>query len=643
MSASQFSIANVISALAGKDNGQSSGNANIGLLGRTESGASSSPLGQFSSLLDVVANINNESSKDYGTKEPKPVIVKNNVNYDDKNADNRQQDIRNSRLETRNTKNTNNDNAKPNSLSSEKRQTNDSVKNNYYNKEQDSRYSEIKSEAATGDKNTVSSKQDSGNGEEVVAAVKQSLLSEDYDNDGQLIKFGDNLVSVKEFIAAIKQLFADNDDSDIDLNAVFAELAANKIIDIPNANFIPTQDEQPTKVNISDLLSGLQDSLKQLRDLLATAAGQNTPFTDEQNNLLAGINSKLKEDISLIRGLLTEAKQAGKGDDFLSYIKSILALPSSDNNQNKTVDQIDNIKNLLTDDIHLINDKIQELVKKDKVINREINLFSVESISGDKYSDLIKPDESRFASRSNSPKVESAIFTNASAILSAEYNTNQNQQINNISNIVNSVNTAADTSSGGNSGNNSGQSGSSFGSPQGFGSSNISSAKSAQASGNTQFSNILSKADSSPISEQVVFHVKKIIATGNSKITIQLSPEDLGKLDIKLDIDAKGKTGVTITADNKNTLDMLQRDSQGLQKALTDAGLKADSGSLNFNLKGGGQNGGGSGYNQAHAAGNYQKTHRDEQLTEDELNVIAASALSRRYSVDIPDGLDIKI
>jgi hypothetical protein len=41
-----------------------------------------------------------------------------------------------------------------------------------------------------------------------------------------------------------------------------------------------------------------------------------------------------------------------------------------------------------------------------------------------------------------------------------------------------------------------------------------------------------------------------------------------------------------VTADSKDTLDLLRRDSNDLQKALENAGLQMDSGDMTFNLRG---------------------------------------------------------
>jgi len=47
-----------------------------------------------------------------------------------------------------------------------------------------------------------------------------------------------------------------------------------------------------------------------------------------------------------------------------------------------------------------------------------------------------------------------------------------------------------------------------------------------------------------------------------------------------------GRMTATIMADNKDTLDMMQKDARGLAKALQDAGLNTNSGDLNFSMRG---------------------------------------------------------
>ncbi len=55
---------------------------------------------------------------------------------------------------------------------------------------------------------------------------------------------------------------------------------------------------------------------------------------------------------------------------------------------------------------------------------------------------------------------------------------------------------------------------------------------------------------------------------------------------MKLNIGNDGAVKAIISIERPETFDLLQRDARGLEKALQDAGLKTDSGSLSFNLKG---------------------------------------------------------
>jgi len=84
---------------------------------------------------------------------------------------------------------------------------------------------------------------------------------------------------------------------------------------------------------------------------------------------------------------------------------------------------------------------------------------------------------------------------------------------------------------------------------------------------------------------QVAVHVSRALDSGSDSISIRLDPADLGRVDVKLDFGADGRVVATVLAEKPETLSLLQRDSQSLERALAEAGLKADSGSLNFGLR----------------------------------------------------------
>lgn len=76
-------------------------------------------------------------------------------------------------------------------------------------------------------------------------------------------------------------------------------------------------------------------------------------------------------------------------------------------------------------------------------------------------------------------------------------------------------------------------------------------------------------------------------ATKGETIKIALRPDNLGKVEVKLDI-REGKVNAQVVAETSEALEMMKTDARGLEKALNDAGLRADPGSVTFSLKDGG-------------------------------------------------------
>ena len=88
-----------------------------------------------------------------------------------------------------------------------------------------------------------------------------------------------------------------------------------------------------------------------------------------------------------------------------------------------------------------------------------------------------------------------------------------------------------------------------------------------------------------PVAEQVALQFSRALASGTDHITIRLEPESLGRVDVQVELTKDGRLTAMFIADRPETLDMLQRDARVLERALNDAGLRADSGGLSFNLR----------------------------------------------------------
>ena len=82
---------------------------------------------------------------------------------------------------------------------------------------------------------------------------------------------------------------------------------------------------------------------------------------------------------------------------------------------------------------------------------------------------------------------------------------------------------------------------------------------------------------------------------GVNRFEIRLTPDDLGRIDVRLDIASDGTVKASLTADRPETLAQLQRDTGALERAFEQAGLKTDGGSLAFTLRDPGSGGSWSG------------------------------------------------
>lgn len=88
-----------------------------------------------------------------------------------------------------------------------------------------------------------------------------------------------------------------------------------------------------------------------------------------------------------------------------------------------------------------------------------------------------------------------------------------------------------------------------------------------------------------PPTQQMAIHVQRAIAEGNERLSIRLNPQELGRIDVQLEIGSEGKLRAKVMVENPQTLEMLQKDARNLEKALQDAGLQTDQNSLSFSLQ----------------------------------------------------------
>ena len=73
--------------------------------------------------------------------------------------------------------------------------------------------------------------------------------------------------------------------------------------------------------------------------------------------------------------------------------------------------------------------------------------------------------------------------------------------------------------------------------------------------------------------------------SGNSRFEIRLDPAELGRIDVRIDVDRHGQLTSHLTVEKPETLAMLRQDAPQLQRALDNAGFKTGEAGLQFSLR----------------------------------------------------------
>ncbi|WP_052726567.1 flagellar hook-length control protein FliK [Devosia epidermidihirudinis] len=127
---------------------------------------------------------------------------------------------------------------------------------------------------------------------------------------------------------------------------------------------------------------------------------------------------------------------------------------------------------------------------------------------------------------------------------------------------------------------------------------------------------------------QIAFELVRQVSEGTSRFQIRLDPAELGRVDVRLDIDKSGQVTARLTVEKAETLDLMQRDQRGLEKALQQAGLDSAKTNLEFSLKqnpfSGGQQQGQDGSNR-HALSNSRANAEADEAPAPTINLYRGS------------------
>jgi chemotaxis protein MotD len=124
--------------------------------------------------------------------------------------------------------------------------------------------------------------------------------------------------------------------------------------------------------------------------------------------------------------------------------------------------------------------------------------------------------------------------------------------------------------------------------------------------------------------------------SGNSRFEIRLDPAELGRIDVRIDVDRDGVVSSHLMVEKPETLSMLRLDAPQLQRALNDAGLSTSNSGLQFSLRdqsSSGQNDGG---------GSAPNPHRLVVSEEDSVPAVVAGRTYGRM-LGSSSGVDIRV
>ena len=124
------------------------------------------------------------------------------------------------------------------------------------------------------------------------------------------------------------------------------------------------------------------------------------------------------------------------------------------------------------------------------------------------------------------------------------------------------------------------------------------------------------------------------VRDGKNRFEIRLDPPDLGRIDVTLNVDKQGQVTSHLVVDRSETLDLLRRDAPSLERALQSAGLKTDSGGLEFSLRD---------QSQQRSAPTTPSAPVTSPLPDDELAPVAAAQRSYWRLGGVGSGVDISV
>ena len=153
-------------------------------------------------------------------------------------------------------------------------------------------------------------------------------------------------------------------------------------------------------------------------------------------------------------------------------------------------------------------------------------------------------------------------------------------------------------------------------------------------------------AQEASVRDQVAVQVKNGLDKGDTRISVTLRPAELGRVDVRVELGLDGRATLAVFADNRDTLEMLQRDSRSLERAFADLGMEMSDSGMSFDLNE--QFSGGQEEDQEGQSSFKEGDSSFDHLLggESPADLIAEALLDSpqmSYMVGVDDGLNIKV
>ncbi len=153
----------------------------------------------------------------------------------------------------------------------------------------------------------------------------------------------------------------------------------------------------------------------------------------------------------------------------------------------------------------------------------------------------------------------------------------------------------------------------------------------------------MARADAPVPLQAVAVEIGMRAMRGSKEFSIRLDPEDLGRIDVRLEISEAGQVQAKVVVERVETLQLLQRDAKTLERAFDQAGLKTSADGLQFSLRDPGQQNSGQQGRDDNQSGQQGRPNARNDNDADKALVDDITLRPALYRLNRNSGFDIRI